>query len=361
MLVIGLFAAACGGDDPGSPGPGPTINRPAPGGEQRSVLLGFSSLPMDLSPQAFVNAFATAATYADAVLIQRAPPWEDFMPGGTVSRATNETARFETSLLDQYSGLKRFYAIDPTDGAVQRTRIAGLPSSVDAAEGFADPGVRQAFVAYAVYVAKNYRPDYLALGVEVNMMAERVPRLYDSFVTLYREAYEAAKAASPKTKIFPTFQLEDLLGTYGIAHAPRWNLIDQFRGTMDALAVSSYPFLAGVRTVADLPADYYTQIRTHFAGEILVAETGYASAPVEGHAVVGTEEDQQAFLARILDDAEKTGFSLVVWFAALDPAFSAGAAPGFKDIGLRRADGGNKLAWTTWEEWARRPVRQGSR
>jgi hypothetical protein len=28
----------------------------------------------------------------------------------------------------------------------------------------------------------------------------------------------------------------------------------------------------------------------------------------------------------------------------------------FRDIGLRKGDGSNKAAWTTWEIWALRPL-----
>ena len=142
-------------------------------------------------------------------------------------------------------------------------------------------------------------------------------------MSLYKEAYDVAKAASPKTKVFPTFQLEDLEGTFGTVHPPHWEVIDPFRGKMDALAISTYPFLAQVRTRRPICArDYYSQLKQHWNGEILIAETGWASAPVEGQVNVGTEEDQQAYLVRLLDDASANGFSLVVWFAALDPAFA---------------------------------------
>ena len=322
------------------------------------MRLGFSTLPPEQTSDAYIGAFATAAQYADVVLIQRPPPWEDFMPGGGVSQKTSDNTRIETQLLSQYKNLKVYYAIDPTDGVVQRSRIANLPQSVDPQAGFLDPDIHESFLAYTAYVAKNYRPDYLALGVEINMMAERSPRQFDAFVALYKDAYAVAKAASPKTKVFPTFQLEDMEGTFGSVHPPHWEVIDPFQGKMDALAISTYPFLAQVRTAADLRPDYYSQLKQHWKGEILVSETGWPSAPVEGQLNVGTEEDQQAFLTRVLADASENQFSLVVWFAALDPAFAqSGAASVFKDIGLRHSDGGNKLAWTTWEDWSRRPLK----
>lgn len=359
--------AGCGGDasgettpagTPTSSGPGPAVTRPTPEGDPRTVRLGFSTIPPERTTEAYIGAFATAAQYADAILIQRTPPWADFLPGGSVSQATTDTTRAETALLDQYKNLTRYYAIDPTDGVVQRARIANLPESVDPQAGFLDNNLRESFLAYTAYVAKNYHPDYLALGVEINMLYERNEKQFEAFVSLYQEAYGVAKGASPKTKVFPTFQLEDLEGMFGDIHPPHWEVIDFFRGKMDALAISTYPFLAQVRSAADIRPDYYSQLREHWDGEIFISETGYASAPVEGQVNVGTEEDQQAYLVRLLDEAEKNQFSMVVWFAALDPAFaSTGASSVFKDIGLRKSDGSNKLAWGTWEEWARRPLK----
>ncbi|KAA0222957.1 MAG: hypothetical protein HUU14_02170 [Dehalococcoidia bacterium] len=364
FLALALIACGEGGrkgGENGNEGPGllgPTVVRPGPAGEPRGIRIGFSALPPERTTEAYIGAFATAAQYADLILIQRAPPWEDFMAGGQISQGTEDTTLTELKLLKQYSGLELFYAIDPTDGVVQRSRIANLPAGVDPQVGFEDQSLRNAFVAYAAYVAKNYSPDYLALGVEINMLYARAPKQFEAFVSLYREAYTVAKAASPKTKVFPTFQLEDLEGKFGDVHPPQWEVLDPFRGHMDALAISTYPYLGDHRSAAEIRPDYYSQLKARWDGEILISEAGYASQPVEGEANVGTEEDQLAFLQRLLGDAEANGFSAVVWLAALDPAFAAeGAAAVFKDVGLRKSDGSNKLAWGTWEEWARRPLK----
>ncbi len=319
------------------------------------MALGFAAFPAEDTTESYIRAFATAAQYGDVILIQRAPPWEDFLPNRQISRQTLETTRLETALIEQY-GLRVVYAIDPTDPAVERNRLANLPPGFDQSEGFTNEDLRTAFVAYTRYVVRNYQPEYLAIGVEVNMMRDRARPQFDAFLSLYDEAYQNAKDAVPDIKVFPTFQLEDLEGTLSIVHPPNWAALESFAGRMDVLALSSYPYLADLRTARELREDYYTQLGEHFDGEVMIIDSAYPSAAVDGFRLVGTQEDQAEFLQRLLSDSEAAGYSMVIWRAALDPIYAQeGSLAAFRDVGLRRGDGGNKVAWGLWEQWARRP------
>jgi len=321
------------------------------------MQIGLGAVPANRTGEAYIDTFATAAQYADTIVIQRPPPWADFLPGAEISDATTATTTLETGLLSQYPWLTVMFAIDVTDPAVQRARAADLPAAIDPVEGFKSEELRASLLAYTAYVAKNYHPQYLAIGVEINMLYERSRAQFDAFVVLYREMYDQAKAASPGTLVFPTFQLEDLLGRLDQVHDPHWEVLDPFRGKMDALAVTTYPFAGNIRAASDISPGYYDEIAREFDGPVIVAPAGYPSAPVEGKALVGTEQDQDAFLQRLLQDADRLGFAMVSWVAARDPASgTGGVTASLKDTGLRRADGANKAAWTTWEAWAGRPL-----
>lgn len=356
---VGLGALACRGDD--AVPAGPPVTRAAPTGEPRRVTLALGAVPAGQTTDAYIAAFATAARYADVILIQRAPPWSEFLPGGHVTKATEDLTRLEMALARQYQ-LRVFFVIDPTDPAVERSRLIDVPPGVDTADGLGNRDLRAALAGYAAYVARNYRPAYLAIGAEVDMYAERRPDQFEGFVGAYEAAYDVARAASPGTLVFPTFQLEDLEGNFGPAHPPRWDLLASFEGRIDALAVTTFPFLAKLPSARALRPDYYAQLRERFPGPIIIAAAGYTSVPVDGSSSPGTEEDQLGYVERLRDDSEKLGFELVTWLAAADPPVSpAGPSGSFRGIGLLRVDGSEKLAWAAWEAWSRRPLEAAPR
>ncbi len=70
-----------------------------------------------------------------------------------------------------------------------------------------DNATMQTFKNSAVAFAEKYQPRYLALGIEVNVLFEKAPNDFETFVNFYNDVYDAVKAESPQTKIFPIFQL----------------------------------------------------------------------------------------------------------------------------------------------------------
>jgi hypothetical protein len=305
----------------------------------RSFQLGMSSLPPELTEAAYKRTFDLIGSAADVVLIQRTPPWTE-MISGELSNATIGTTQQEVEMAAQH-GLDIFFAIDPTDPASGRRSLAALSPDLTGSR-FGDEPIQNAMLTYARYVAANYKPRYLAFGVEINSYQRAQPEDFEHFVRLYHLAYQAVKELSPETMVFPTFQLEEWNALLpGDRRLPQLYLLNRFEPYIDAFAVSSYPRSA---FVDEVPDEYYENIAGQVEKPLIIAGTGYpAGAEPEA------QREQARFLEDLLEDAEALDMPLVVWFLSQDPAFGGDAAvEQLVDLGLRQADGQPKEAWRIW-------------
>ena len=351
-LAAALLLAGCREEQTQEPGfvPEPRVQQGAP----RPYLLGFSALPAELSDASYVAAFDLAARYGELLLIQRAPKWADFLPEVGPSAALADAMVRERTAVEE-RGLRLLYALDPFDPA-DRGRLAATPPGYERAD-LGHPDLRAAFVAEARFIAANYEPQYMALGIEVNATFERSPAQYGAFVAAYREAHDAVKAVSPQTLMFATFQYEQLLGVvpWELPRPPRWELLDDFAGRLDLFALATFPSVT-YEVARALPPLYYRQVRDHTRLPIAFAAVGYSSARGRDGLNSSTPAEQRRFLQRLLSDADALEAPFVVWFASRDPAFVV-EPPGdlLASIGLRDAADRPKESWTVWAETFTRP------
>ena len=357
-FLIAFLLAGCDGNgnqDQGAaatPSPAP---RDVQKGSPRSFELGLASFPTEPTEASYKKAFTLAGQVGELILIQRAPPWQEFVGGGTLSKNTQETTQEEKRLAEE-NRLGIFFGVDPTDPA-DRGRLQALPEGL-AGKSFADKEVRDAFIAYVKYVALNYKPQLLALGIEINMYYEQQPDDFDNFVSLYSEAYDAVKEISPDTLVFPTFQLEAMEGLLSpdSESVPEWSLLQKFEPKLDLVAVSTYPSFV-FDSPDSIPSDYFSQIKSYTSKPIAIASAGYSSGPGRNGVNEGTETEQAAFVGRLLLEADSLDMPFVVWLTGCDPAVPAD--PPFDlyaHTGLRRSDGSPKPAWQVWAQQAARPL-----
>ena len=353
FLALGALLGACGGDDgppAATPEPVATTDASLP---PRPFQLGVSSLPVDASEDAYSEAFELAGRLGEVILIQRAPPWADFVPGGSVSPRTERLTRLERDLARR-NDLRLLLAIDPTQPS-DRGALAGLPDSL-AGRDFSDKDVRASFIAYAKYLALNYKPAYMALGVEVDLYyARRGDAAFRNFVSVYFEAYDAVKEVSPNTLVFPTFQYENVLGILnrGAPSQPAWSLVDRFLPKLDLLAVSTFP-RAAFAGIQEMPGDYYGQLAEQIDKPVAFFSAGWGSR----NAGADDEVSQVAFMYRIFAAAEELKSPFLVWFLARDPDVGPDDGLGsLASMGLYDASGRPKNVLRIWRSHLARPVR----
>lgn len=347
---LALPIACRGGNDVD---PAPTrISR----GEPRPFVMGVSSLPIDGSGEAYEEAFRLAGQSGEIVLIQRAPPWSDFLPGGSISNRTERLTRLEKDLAKR-NNLDFFLAVDPTDPGF-RGQLASLPESLEGRD-FTDNGLRASFIAYSKYLAVNYRPKYMAVGVEVDLYyAAKGDAAFRSFQSVYFEAYDAIKSASKDTLVFPTFQYENMNGALNPQSriGPVWSLVNRFDPKYDLLAVTSFPNSV-YPVVSQLPADYYTSLKNRSSKPFALTSVGWSSAARPGDLGAEGVAEQTEYLTRALTQAEAADAKMVVWYLGQDRTPQPALPDPLAGMGLYDPEGDPKDTTLKWQLQLERPLR----
>jgi hypothetical protein len=324
------------------------------------TVFGFFPTAPEVSIFSVWNNYRSIATHGDVVLIQQPVAWEDFRDGLEGDNARIEDIRNQVRLA-WLNGLEPIFVVDPLNG-LNRREFAGLPPEMTGA-GFGHPDVRAAFQNQALRIARDYHPRYLGLASEINTYADAFPEDFPNYLSLYRETYRKIKIESPATQVFVTFQWEDLNnldifaegGTPGI----KWDLIEAFEPELDLWVISSYPF-AAFEAAAQIPAGYYSPLRTRTKKPIAVAEGGFGSSDIAPFH--GTPEDQVGYLKAV---HSQLGDRLAFWiYLILDDfnmdsyqAFFESQGNGkdvetlrfFSTLGLRERDGTPKPALAVWD------------
>jgi hypothetical protein len=189
-----------------------------------------------------------------------------------------------------------------------------------------------------------------------------------NFISLYHEIYALVKAEAPETKLFVSFQWEDLNNMFPQPeegnrqpYDTNWEQIEAFEPNLDIWVISTYPYFV-FNNGTSIPPDHYTSLLTRTDKPIGIAEGGFSSQAVGQIHVL--PEDQPAYLNAV---HAQLGPRLVFWVNTLlndlnldsyagqmkkdgrNPQ-DALALDAFAHIGLRYSDGSPKPALETWKE-----------
>jgi len=255
--------------------------------------------------------------------------------------------------MDQLAALGRdqhkpvFLSISPLNGTRERlaatTRIENGSVETDdatsapcydfrtAADGAAK---RAAYLGYVDYMVEKFDPAYLTVAIEVNLFFEKCPSATAGVIDVINAAYAAVKAKRASRVVFPSFQIDHLYG-YSEDSCPdpsnRAACFDAQYAVLegierDRFAISSYPFLNGVSSPDDLPADWFVRAAQRRDERVVIAETGWLSTPLVAKSSTGScapvfaygTAHSAGYLRRVLSDASTLGIELVTWWSDRD-------------------------------------------
>lgn len=202
------------------------------------------------------------------------------------------------------------------------------------------------YTRMAVSFVQNYHPKYMAFGIEVNILYEKSPSAFDSFVTLYDQTYASVKSVSPNTIVFTIFQLEHMAGMQGGLYggsnnaSAEWSLFGRFN--MDAVGFTTYPDLV-FKNPNDMPSNFYSQIKVHTSLPIIFTEIGWhaAASPAGWESSPG---EQAQFVTNFFGLTAGLNKIMEIWSFLYDQS----APIPFNSMGLLNTNGTARPAWDAW-------------
>lgn len=290
----------------------------------RPFRMGFTPWPADLTVDGFLTACDFAHAHGDivSVMLIGGLPWPQALDDKPFSKDVDNTLAYRPP-----EGTKLFLSISPLDN--DRRALAPywgdkdnlpLPKpwdtyALDSAE------VKKAFLNFTLRAVKAMHPDFLAIGIESNILLSHDAKKWKQLKELHRATYAAVKEKHPR---LPVFFTTEVLHYKKLASAAKGS--DQEREVADLMkqsdlfAMSIYPHMS-FDVPRPVPADFFDFARG-FHKPVAVAESGMTSRDVKLKAfkltLRGSEAEQRQFTEFLLKTAAKERYEFVINFATTD-------------------------------------------
>jgi hypothetical protein len=322
----------------------------------RSFLVGVGPIPRQFpgTEETWLEMFEMIPEVGDIVLAQST--WRDTKEESGI---VPEIMRLVHEQKRKYGNYEISYSLSFTEQGMG-TLTTCLDTDKDPTNDWTNKDAQEKYKHVALTLCKDYKAEYVALAIEVNTYYQHPQgnkEDFERFVEFYIKVYDELKKEFPDTKIFVTFQLEELKGlgdaSWGYDVEPAWELLEMFDGRLDLIAFTTYPFLE-YNFPEDIPDDYYTSIiddlpEQYKTTEIAFTEIGWSSKRPDEHA-------QVVFLETFLEQTQPLNLAYVVWVFMHDLSPESTGPPGF-GVALRRYNGEPKQVWYTWKELKKIPYR----
>lgn len=362
LIILTLVTLACGEGGAIPPTPQNSVF------DSGRTAYGFFPSPPEATLESIFQLYKDMSAHGDFVLIQQNTAWEEFVDSAE-GKSKTRTDLINQIKLARQNNLEYIFVIDALNG-LNRREFAGLPAGWEAS--FANPDVRTAYKNYALWVVRTFHPRHLGLASEINTYMDAYPDDAPHFISLYNEIYALVKAEAPETKVFVTFQWDDLNNMFPQPEEgnrqqfdTNWEQIEVFEPNLDLWVISSYPYFI-FNNGNEIPEDYYTPLLARTDKPVAVAEGGFSSQSVGPFTV--SPKDQTAYLDALhtqlgsrlvfwvntlLDDLNINSYAELMKKDGRNPqdALTLGA---FAYIGLRNADGTPKPALEIWDRFRKR-------
>jgi hypothetical protein len=320
-----------------------------------------------------------AAKNADLFVVHTTEgvPWVESLSGAPVEQmGASLVAKWTKHEQSVTANQKLYVALTPLDDG--RAKLADywgasehmpLPGTWATAT-FDSPDVKKAYLEFCRAAVKFFSPDYLAIGIEVNLLKKNTPADWSKYVDLHKATYTALESEFPSLPVFVTMTGVDLLDQWTDAnHTEQMAALADVLPYSDYLGISFYPYMSAHLT-DPYPATAFADLVKLAGGKpVVIAESGYPaqafSIPSYGLSFQGTPAKQSAFVADLLGAADTHAMPFAVHFLVRDydalwSTIPAGPQQDFaavwRDTGLYDETGTARPALGVWQAALARPL-----
>jgi len=329
-----------------------------PGPPPRSYLMGFSAIPprFDSTTAYVIAAIDNWVPHADAAIMHVSPPWAAMIGGYSPAQAVDTV---EVPLANYYRAkhLAIVFTVDATDGL---NRAAEAPELVSLGRSITDTAVQRLYREWVYAVATKIQPEYLGLAAETNLIKALAPdSVYQALKTMANAVAARINTAGVPTKLFVSVQVETAWGRLGggTTYVGVAQDLTDFP-FVEAIGLSSYPYLGGFAQPEDVPLNYYSRIAQDAAKPVLVVEGGWSSVTFD--TLLSSRAEQARYIARqvqLLDSARATGVFQLTFYdldLSANPPPPGSILPLFAHLGLADSAFNPKPALAAWDDVFRR-------
>jgi hypothetical protein len=328
----------------------------------RPFRMGFTAFPHDVTAEAVSQTRQFVRTNADLIAHHiEGVPWAEALRDEPFPKELVKDRETKRSMTPP--GAKVYLAISPGRGELKLAEKGTTPLPPELrGKAYDDPLVKKAYLNYCRRSIEFFKPDYLAIGIEVNEIFSAGQDKWRAYVELHRDVYRELKKEHPHLPIFASYTLHNLIKARG----EMLKVCQELMPFNDFVGVSFYPFFIGETPGAAF--QWLTESFDQFGKPYAMVETNDNAErlqfPKSKLVLDGTPEKQAAYVRTLLALAEQRRFRFVVLFIhqdydALWDAIKATAPELFiawRDCGLIDELGRPRPAYAVWRDYFNRPV-----
>lgn len=349
LLLMAMPAVRAAGTPPA-----PVVPTDAP----RAWMLGFGLVPPQPKVPVAVKLIDLMSQRAEIAAIHEELPWTELLGGQSADAILDRNKEGLVKYL-RGKGLKVYLMADPNDGL---SRGQEAPKLRALGRSLAEPAVQEAYRRYVVAFARRFKPEYIGLAAETNLLRKMAqPALYAAVKRVAADTAAELRSAGSPAQLIASVQVETAWGR--LPPGGEYAGIEQDFADfpfVDVLGLSSYPYLASFAKPQDIPDDYYSRLLAGRSMATMIVEGGWISTSVGP--VHSSPELQARYLMRLaqLADGVHARGVIQLLFADLDlgsfPKPLPAALPLFTRIGVVEADFRPKPALSVWDQLHRRKL-----